>query len=744
VLGSYPVITVLGEGGVGKSALALKVAYDLVDDPSAPFDAVVWVTAKANRLTPYEIQAIDQAVTNSLGAIGAAADYLGRQTPDNPLQDLLLHLKNNRVLLIIDNLETVLDQTIRDLVRSIPTGSKLVFTSRVGLGAFDFPINLGPFPAKEAHHYLRRTCRVWGVNDIAKFPQQKIEDYCKRLQYNPLFIKWFVQGVRAGQRPEAILANPKILLEFCLQNVFEHLSTEAKQVADALLTLGGYQSQPTLTFIADMASDRVQTALTQLLSSNIIISRRSETDDGDDTYSMSPLAQFYLGNYHAPSSDEQEQFIRRRDQLRGTRDELAAAQHQWVYHWNHLVVRSDGDVVAARLLQKALAALSVRNVADAERYVQQAAGLSPNYFEVKRVEAQIAVEQRNYVKAESCYEAAISLAPRHAPLRQWYSGFLSRCLLDTDRAIAQAETALQLDGMSLLPKVEVARLYLHARRFDDAEEQIKMIASAEAGLVSAKLKRQFYDIRLQLSVRRADYFNGIDRCADALRFAEEAKRNFEELPTGVVDLITVRNVLKLGRIMGNLHRTFDSLPEQQRVEAIGNWLTELARARPDAREGERILRVAERTESHSTPNVGELIEIHANYAFVKTSLGNLFFHRGEWKSDSDFAMLPEGTSVMFEEGQNSQGRCAVNVRLEAQSKSIEQLEPRRSGKIRAIHDTYGFIMGDDGGDYFFHINNLMAPTDFETLEPGARVLYEFGYNWKGICADRVKPVNGND
>jgi LuxR family transcriptional regulator, glucitol operon activator len=41
VTGSYPVITLLGEGGVGKSALALKLCYEIVDDPNAQFDGVI-------------------------------------------------------------------------------------------------------------------------------------------------------------------------------------------------------------------------------------------------------------------------------------------------------------------------------------------------------------------------------------------------------------------------------------------------------------------------------------------------------------------------------------------------------------------------------------------------------------------------------------------------------------------------------------------------------------------------------
>ena len=63
----WPVLTVLGEGGVGKTALALKVAYELLDDEEAGFDAVVWTSSKTTRLTGADIENIDGAIRSSVG-----------------------------------------------------------------------------------------------------------------------------------------------------------------------------------------------------------------------------------------------------------------------------------------------------------------------------------------------------------------------------------------------------------------------------------------------------------------------------------------------------------------------------------------------------------------------------------------------------------------------------------------------------------------------------------------------------
>ena len=76
LLGPYPVVTLVGEGGLGKTALALKVAYDLLDLPSSPFESIVWTTSKTKQLTAQEILKIESAISDSLGLLVSVATEL--------------------------------------------------------------------------------------------------------------------------------------------------------------------------------------------------------------------------------------------------------------------------------------------------------------------------------------------------------------------------------------------------------------------------------------------------------------------------------------------------------------------------------------------------------------------------------------------------------------------------------------------------------------------------------------------
>ena len=254
----------------------------------------MWTTAKATKLTLSEIQSIEGSISTSLGIIESATALLGRQNESSAIDDLLSHLKNNKILLVIDNLETVIDNTIRELVRQLPQGSKILFTTRIGLGAFDFPIPLSPLEKKESAFYFRRTAKVFGVNDLASATNQIVDGFCAKLQNNPLFIKWFIQSVRAGKRPSVLTSDPTVLLQFCLQNVFNSLSSQAQTVASTLASVTGSQSVASIAFFTDLDSLSIQSALSVLITSNLISAERGRSSEDEDRYTLvlSPVCIF--------------------------------------------------------------------------------------------------------------------------------------------------------------------------------------------------------------------------------------------------------------------------------------------------------------------------------------------------------------------------------------------------------------------------------------------------------------------
>ena len=152
-------------------------------------------------------------------------------------------------MLLIDNLETVLDDRIRSFLSRLPLGSKVLITSRIGLGAFEHPVKLTKLSADEAVQLIRSLAKVRGVGGLLNMDNRKSsERYCQRMNKNPLWLKWFVSGVQAGVRPEDLLAKPDDFLEFSMSNVYEYLSDGSRNVLQTMQVVPGKKSQAELSF----------------------------------------------------------------------------------------------------------------------------------------------------------------------------------------------------------------------------------------------------------------------------------------------------------------------------------------------------------------------------------------------------------------------------------------------------------------------------------------------------------------
>lgn len=201
------VISVIGEGGIGKTALALKVAYDLLDNPEKPFDSVIWISSKTTKISFTEINDIKDAISSSIDVISHIAHDLSGIETNNleaGLEEIRCYLNNFKIALFIDNLETILDDNIRKLVQDIGVGSKIIFTSRIGLGAYEHPIKLNGIDEKNASRFLRTLASTRSIKELQYLSEEILINYVRRMNCNPSFIKWFVSCVQAGKRPRSI------------------------------------------------------------------------------------------------------------------------------------------------------------------------------------------------------------------------------------------------------------------------------------------------------------------------------------------------------------------------------------------------------------------------------------------------------------------------------------------------------------------------------------------------------------
>lgn len=503
--GPYPVITVVGEGGLGKTSLALKAAYEILDSKKTEFEAIIFVTAKATQLTANEIFRIKGAINSSLGLMEAAVEVLGGETNEqSAIADLKELLNTFKILLIIDNLETVLDNHLKEVLEDLPFGSKVLITTRIGLGAFEFPVQLQGLSDSEAVQLLRATAETRGCSRLTNASNDKLSNYCKRMRNNPLHIKWFVSAVQIGKRPEEVLSDEAIFLKFCLSNVFDQISDDAKLIVRALLSLGGSYTVAELSYLTQIDEHNLLKGVQELMRTNMFLMTSSHLGNTyESSYELSQLARAYLSKFYPAGKEKQLQFISLKNKLvsAGEEQKKAALRNPLSPYTVH--TRSRSDWVIAKHLKDALSFAKDRDFEEALKLVEKAKILAPDFYECFRVEGWINALMGNASEAYDSYERAIATEPSAANARTMFAGFLLRDLHDAEKAADQLIKAIELSPSSPEPKLEFARCCLYLARFDQASEILNELSAMPD--CHERVRTKIVDLQIQMYCRTADF-----------------------------------------------------------------------------------------------------------------------------------------------------------------------------------------------------------------------------------------------
>jgi NB-ARC domain len=193
-------VVIDGIGGIGKSALALEVAYRCLNEydflpQEERFDAIIWTSAKTSVLTAEGVKPRYQTVSTINDICREVSILFGQDGiyRSNLNEQVLLVkrlLGQQRTLLIIDNFETIDDERINAFIRELPSPTKCIVTTRHRIDIAD-PIRLTAMLREDALSLIRQECEKKKV----QLGADQVELLYKRTAGVPLAVVWSIAQI---------------------------------------------------------------------------------------------------------------------------------------------------------------------------------------------------------------------------------------------------------------------------------------------------------------------------------------------------------------------------------------------------------------------------------------------------------------------------------------------------------------------------------------------------------------------
>jgi tetratricopeptide (TPR) repeat protein len=292
-----------GPGGIGKTALAIKAAYDA---PADLFERKIFITAKVRELTPEGEKPLKDfsrdnyfSMLNEL-ALELGEDGIPRLAPDERANPLRMAMAGKKILIVFDNLETLPEEErvrLFQFLSRLPAGNKAIVTSRRRADVDARIIRLDRLSHDEAMQLVDELAAR--SPRLKRATAKERDELYEITQGNPLFIRWIAgQLGREGSQCRTIAdacafieKDPKgnDPLEYIFGDLLETFTESETKVLAALT----HFTQPAkLAWIAQMTElpeRAAETALEDLADRSILISNMESR-----TFYLPPLAAQFI------------------------------------------------------------------------------------------------------------------------------------------------------------------------------------------------------------------------------------------------------------------------------------------------------------------------------------------------------------------------------------------------------------------------------------------------------------------
>jgi LuxR family glucitol operon transcriptional activator len=270
---------VKGQGGVGKSTLAIEVAHLCKERQF--FDAIVWADARMEflrglsreQMTP-RITGLDQLFSTISETAGVS---FSRQTDRDRRASVMKLLAHKRFLIIIDNFENLAHQQdlCRFVEREIPEPTKVIVTSRYDCLEGGRLIELMGLTLEDSKKLIRLQAQEQNIPSLLSANDEIVSSIWYATSGSPLALEWLIAQTKMlsleldtlVEEIQTIKEDRDIeLLEFCFGRSLSALDGVSKQVLEVFPYMSPISgvAVPTIRNILQTNTEAVQRSISVL------------------------------------------------------------------------------------------------------------------------------------------------------------------------------------------------------------------------------------------------------------------------------------------------------------------------------------------------------------------------------------------------------------------------------------------------------------------------------------------------